>query len=144
MRKLTIKRPIPVTLSQILDCQNQLGIVFPEVYKEFLLLNNGQYPLEGTFTKEEDWTLSLVELYCICNSESIGLLYIARMFYEKFMSKHFLPFGDDGDWIFVISMRESDLGNVYAYRTDDVEDDCLIYLDASFEAFVDKLRPDSN
>ena len=143
MKKLNLKKRHEVSQSQILDCQKQLAVSFPESYVEFLILNNGEYPLERNFRKEDDWILNLNFLYCISDSETSSLLYIAQMYYEKFMSKHFLPFGDDGDWIFVISLRDHDFNNVYLYRTDELEDDCLIYLEATFEAFIYKLQTDN-
>lgn len=141
MRKLTLESEFPITIEKIDDTEKKLDIIFPRIYKEFLLTNNGHHLLECNFEKEENWILSINFLYSISDSKECSLLHIAEMYYENFMSKNFLPIGDDGDWIFVISLRDIDYEYIYIYKTDDVEDDCLVFLSNSLENFVNSLFP---
>ena len=122
----------------LFEKKNNLNI--PSSFREFII--ETKCGDAGYFYKpeENDYEFSIKIFLTIQGKFSFTGMY--EIVKEQFPSGDWLPFGlDDGDWIFCISLRESQYGQIYLMRTDEGDEkDAFTYVCASFEEFIEGLE----
>jgi cell wall assembly regulator SMI1 len=155
MKDLKMEKPrSPLRREDITRVERQLGVIFPEDYRRFLLRYNGGRPKPDLFRIEAagpEWDDIMNWFYCINPGDMYGLVENNDELLRSRMPPELIAIGDDplGNQI-CIAVKGSKKGSVYFWDHENEAPDGEepwwenVYLLAdTFEKFVDSLYGDS-
>ena len=134
-----VYQEVETTSEEIAEFESKHGICFPDYFKEFILKYNG-CEIEKNAHSEQIAVDNFLPLYSSFNPSIDDIL---EGYLHNYESRTWLPFGiDEGGWVFVISLHEESLGQVFIDRFDKGEEIPFKKLADSFEDFINALVPE--
>ncbi len=152
MKVLTKKYPnTPVALSEIEDFEKSIGVCLPTTYKNFILEYAGCPTLECQssegfidfffmFSFPTTQKSSVVKEYFRIREDLDSMLTDNEDWFEESWLQKWLPFGMDAFGnLFCIQLTGSGTGGVFFYNHETADDDPFLFMNSSFEEFIDSL-----
>lgn len=137
MRAFTIRaKPSPISTADIIAVEQAFKITFPDFFKAFLLLYQGASVVENTY-KVTPFSCFLP----LRSTRSASIELILNGYKADYDTNLWLPFAiDAGGWVFVISLAADTYGQVWLDRCNYGEEPPFVYVDSSFETFLDQMQ----
>lgn len=122
-----------ISIDELNSIESEMGVVFPEYFKDFYAYNNGGY-LEANRVDVNGSIYSINGF----NSFKYGKLTIEKLYGGLYTDcielKGMVPFAyDDGGDMYLLSTKQSDYDHVYIWHMDPKE---LLFVSYSFRDFL--------
>lgn len=140
MKNITVLTRSPLAKERDIDAfENEYGIQFPPFFKTFLLEINARNIKEQVFTKgdREFWVHGFLPFE---NGYELSFQRIYHLLEDHFEKKYIAFAFDPGNWMFVISIKEDDFGQIYFCRMDEELEYALTFLANDFNTFLKGLK----
>ncbi|MEM6965065.1 MAG: SMI1/KNR4 family protein [Bacteroidota bacterium] len=139
MKNITILTSSPPATAATLSAfEAKHNIQLPTAYKKFLMEMNPRTIKEQVFQKEhrEFW---IHRFFAFDKGYELSFQSTYQAMEAHFENKYIAFALDPGSWMFVISIKKEDYGQVYFCRMDEELEEALTFLADDFESFLEGL-----
>ena len=130
----------PTTLDELEKFEHQYSITIPGDFKEFLIRYNPLYPDdEFQFYKKSDQVFGIGCFLPLDSNSAPNLEEMYKLRLEQLKGEFIQFAADDGNWYFLLSLKNEDFGKVFFMPMHEDIETGLKYLEDSFGDFLNAL-----